>query len=115
MTSKESNVNFNIRLKFQIFLKIYKALNWKQWIPFLFRFQKQKYNVQHSEIFSGSDFAIENRERFKLQVNLISLYGALRETLGDEKALFVMVDLIRTHLSESFMETIHLLSKLGKS
>jgi hypothetical protein len=107
------SVNFNKRLKYQILKTIMANLKWNQRIPFLVRFVHQRYEIRNSDLFTGSDFIRENRERVKLEMDIVSTYVSLRKIVGDEKALATMVSLIQASASEAFLETMQLITKLG--
>ena len=90
-----------------------KELRWDQRFLFVIRFFMQKSKIKKADFFHGSDFALENRERFKLQLDILALHAALRQTVGDERALRTMVSVLQASASEAFLETMQLISKLG--
>ncbi|TGL59213.1 hypothetical protein EHQ58_09905 [Leptospira ognonensis] len=104
--------NFNLNLKIQVFKTIMQALRWDQRFLFVIRFLMQKAKIKKSDFFHGSDFALENRERFKLQLDILALHAALKQTIGDDRALRTMISVLQTSASEAFLETMQLITKL---
>jgi len=113
MGKSTDSVRFNYRLKFQILKTIMIRLTWIERFFFVFRFVIQRYKIRKSELFTSSEFAKSQKDRLKLQLDVISTYAALRMTIGDEKALAIIISVLQASASEAFVETMQLISKLS--
>lgn len=105
--------SFKFRIYWQTFKTIWSSLTAKEVIPFLFRFLKERVHINRS------NFGMEWNSKWQSNANklnpldLIAFFNAYKEVTTHERALFLLLKILKQQSAEVFFEMVDVFRKYG--
>lgn len=105
--------SFGFRVYWQTFKIIWKSLSAKEIIPFLFRFLRERFRL------SRTNFGKEWKTKWQSKANkmnpldLIAFFIAYKEVTSHERALILLIKILKQQSTEVFFEMVEVFRKYG--
>lgn len=106
-------IPFYNRIQWQTFKTFWNSLRADEMIPFLFRFLKERFRL------SRSNFGKEWNSKWQSNANklnpldLIAFFIAYKEVTSHERALILLIKILKQQSTEVFLEMVDVFRKYG--
>lgn len=113
MPKKLNRVPLAYKIQWQTIKTIWNSLQFKEVFPFLFEFIKVRFRIQRTKFWKEWKSKQPDKTRLKFSLDLIAFYLAYREIAGTERALLLVLTLLKKQSSEVFWEVVELFRRYG--
>ncbi|MCG6141656.1 hypothetical protein [Leptospira mtsangambouensis] len=104
---------FFYRMQWQTFKTIWKSLKASEVIPFLFRFFRERFRLQRSTFWKECKQKPSNHYHLQYPLELIAFYLAYKEVTNNERALFLLLKILKHQSAGVFLEMVEIFRKHG--
>ncbi|MGV3664703.1 MAG: hypothetical protein ACO1NV_01125 [Leptospira bouyouniensis] len=113
MASPINQFSLSIRIQWQTIKTIWNSLKIMEVFPFLFYFLRERYRLQRSNFWKDWKSKQTKQTNFKNQLDLIAFFIAYKAVAGNERALILLLKILKEQTSEVFWEAVELFRKYG--
>lgn len=113
MPSQKSTIPFYNRVQWLTLKLIWKSLRAKEVIPFLFQFIKEKFRLNRSNFGKEWNSKWQSNTNKLNPLDLIAFFIAYKEVTSHERALFLLLKILKQQSTEVFLEMVDVLRKYG--
>lgn len=104
---------FFYRMQWQTFKTIWKSLKTSEVILFLFRFFWERFRLQRSTFWKEWNQKPSNQYQLQYPLELIAFYIAYKEVTNNERALFLLLKILKHQSAGVFLEMVDIFRKHG--
>ncbi|EOQ88645.1 hypothetical protein LEP1GSC202_2841 [Leptospira yanagawae serovar Saopaulo str. Sao Paulo = ATCC 700523] len=113
MPNLQNIFSFQQRIQWQTVSTIWKSLHKKEVLPFLFRFLLERIRQSRSPFWNDWKRNHKGQRGFISPLSLVAFYIAYKDTTSSERALFLLLKILKQQSSEVFFEAIGLFRQFG--
>lgn len=106
-------IPFSNRLQWETIKTIWLSLSWKEVIPFLLQFTKARIQLEKSDFWQSWKLEHKTKLGLSYQLDFIAFYQTYKLVCGTERALIVILQILRKQSAEVFWETVNLFRSYG--
>ncbi|XDD41973.1 hypothetical protein AB3N58_11770 [Leptospira sp. WS60.C2] len=113
MPSLKSLFPFSSRIQWQTFKTIWASLSVRELIPFGFRFLKERFRIQRSNFGREWNSKWQSNDNKLNPLDLIAFFIAYKEVTSHERALILLIKILKQQSTEVFLEMVDVFRKYG--
>ncbi|EMY60181.1 hypothetical protein [Leptospira terpstrae] len=105
--------SFKFSIYWQTFKTIWSSLTAKEVIPFLFRFIKERFNINRSNFGKEWNAKWQSNANKLNPLDLIAFFIAYKEVTNHERALLLLIKILKQQSTGVFLEMVEVFRKFG--
>ncbi|MCW7503271.1 hypothetical protein [Leptospira paudalimensis] len=113
MPSQKSSIPFYNRVRWQTFKTFWNSLRAKEMIPFLIRFLKERFRLQRSTFGKEWNAKWQSNANKLNPLDLIAFFIAYKEVTSHERALILLIKILKQQSTEAFLEMVDVFRRYG--
>lgn len=104
---------FFYQMQWQTLKTIWNSLHSKEVVPFFFHFLKERFRLQRSTF--GKEWKKKKPTQLKIlhPLDIIAFYIAYQEVTSHERALVLLLKILKQQSADVFLETVEVFRKYG--
>ncbi|MCW7467216.1 hypothetical protein [Leptospira levettii] len=113
MTSQKSSLPFYNRVQWLTLQVIWNSLSAKEVIPFLFQFLKERFRLNRSNFGKEWNTKWQSNTNQLNPLDLIAFFIAYKGVTNQERALMLLIKILKQQSTEVFLEMVEVFRKYG--
>lgn len=113
MKEKANLSSFRFRIYWQTFKTIWSSLTAKEVIPFLFQFLKERFRLNRSNFGKEWNTKWQSNANQLNPLDLIAFFIAYKGVTNQERALMLLIKILKQQSTEVFLEMVEVFRKYG--